>query len=181
MPTPSETRTGFLLALLAALAFGVLPIFGKRAFAEGLDVASLLAWRFSIASALVYPALVSLLGLAFLKRRLRPAAWLALGLSLLGVALTVGFARGPLDTRGVTLALLGAAVVACYLVLGEGLLTGGLAVPATTRAWLLVLLMATLSTAFSIVAMLGGGALILCAVALVRSSSTRGPQILADA
>jgi drug/metabolite transporter (DMT)-like permease len=300
VPTARETRTGFLLALLAALAFGVLPILGKRAFAEGLDVPSLMAWRFAIASSLlwtltlargtggqllaarrraaliglgvvyagsaglyflaleripaataslvfyVYPTLVSLLGLVVLKRRLRPAGWLALALSLLGVALTVGSAGGPLDPRGVALALIGATVVACYMVLGEGILTGvptlsatahvitgsaiaywiwnaltgGPAVPSTARAWLLIALLATLSTAFSIVAMLGairrigsgptsilltlepaftaalatlllgeslaprqllGGALILCAVALVRASAAYPRPALADA
>jgi drug/metabolite transporter (DMT)-like permease len=234
VPTPTETRTGFLLALLAAVAFGMLPILGKRAFVEELEVPSLLAWRFSIASALlwalalargrggksiagrrraallglggvyagnaglyflaleripaataslvfyVYPALVALLGLVFLKRRMEAAAWVALLLSLLGVALTAGFARGPLDSRGVALVLLGAAVIACYMLLSELALTGvptlpatayvlsgtalacwvwqGLAgrpgLPPTGRAWLVVVLMATLSTGLSILAML---------------------------
>jgi drug/metabolite transporter (DMT)-like permease len=222
-----------LFALLAALAFGCVPILGKQAFAEGLDPQTLLAWRFAIGSAVlwtlalvrprpatipasrrvalvalgvvyagnstlfflaleripaattslvfyVYPALVSVMGFAFLKRRVRPAGWAALGLSLAGVALTVGAARGPLDARGVGLALLAAVVISAYLLLSESAVTGipalgatahvltgtalacwtwqavtgRFAVPPTTRAWVLVFVMATLSTAFSILAML---------------------------
>jgi drug/metabolite transporter (DMT)-like permease len=235
VPPARETRTGFLLALVAALAFGILPILGKRAFGEGLDVASLMAWRFTIASALlwalalvrgvpqrtlpfhrraalialgvvyaaggglyflaleripaataslvfyVYPALVSLLGVAVLKRRPDRVGWTALGLSLLGVALIVGFTRVALDPRGVVLALIAAAVVASYMVMGERVLagiptllstahvigasaalfwmlkalTGGVAVPSSARGWVVIALLATVSTAISSLAVLG--------------------------
>jgi drug/metabolite transporter (DMT)-like permease len=235
VPTPSDTRSGFALALLAALAFGVLPILGKRAFAEGLAVAPLLAWRFSIGSALLwavalarpggvaaiprrrrwalaalgalyavnaalyflaleripaamtslvfyaYPGLVALLGAVFLRQRFGPPALVAMILALAGVALTVGFSRRALDPIGVALALLSAAVIACYMVLGElavaGLptlpstvfvltgatgaywlwqaLSGSPNLPPTSRGWLLVLLMGTVSTALSFLAMVG--------------------------
>jgi drug/metabolite transporter (DMT)-like permease len=233
VPSPADIRTGFLLALVSACAFGVLPVFGKFAFAEGFEVATLLTWRFSIAAALIwalvlargdpggiafrrrfsllglgalygansglyflaleripatttslvfyiYPALVTLLGIAFLKRSVRPLELGALATSLVGVALTVGFATGELDPAGVGLALASAAVIAIYLVLGELVLadiptvhatalmmtgtalaylgweaaTGGLGLPPTPRGWLLVLVMATVSTALSILAML---------------------------
>jgi drug/metabolite transporter (DMT)-like permease len=230
----SRTRSGFLLALVSASAFGVLPIFGKFAFAEGLEVTTLLAWRFSLAALVLwalaavrparariptprrrallalgalysinsalyflaleripasmtslvfylYPALVTLLGVVLFKRKIRPLNLLALGLALLGVTLTVGFAPGDLDPAGIALALSAAAVVAFYFLLSELALSGlptlyatafvmtgtavacwiwqalanGFAAPPSGRAWLLVGIMAVFSTALSIVAMLG--------------------------
>ena len=236
MPLPPHARRGFALALVAAGAFGALPVFGKFAFAEGLSVVTLLAWRFGIAAALlwglvlarpsasgagrmrgprraallglgavyavnsglyflalrripatatslvfyVYPALVALLEIAFLGRRARPAKLGALALTLAGVALTVGVARGGLDPIGVALALASAVVVSAYLSLGELALAGLPTLPATAhvmlgtalayaawhvaagadlpsglRAWVLVGTMAVVSTALSILAMLG--------------------------
>lgn len=255
MPTPAQTRTGFLLAILSSATFGILPIFGKLAFAEGFEVPTLMAWRFSLGSLVlwgllllrsskgtggvvlpggkgggaggavsrltiglrrrfallglgalysvnsalyflaleripatatslifyIYPAIVALLGITLLRQKVRPLKLTALALALAGVILTVGFARGRLDPAGVAMALASAAIVAFYLILGELALagvpmihatalvltgttlaflgwemaTGGLGLPPTPRGWLLVVLMATVSTALSIVAMLG--------------------------
>ena len=233
MPHRSGVRGGFALALLSASCFGVLPITGKLAFAEGFAVGPLLAWRFALAAALlwplallrggldavsprrfvalfvlgafyagnsalyflaleripatttslvfyVYPAFVALLGAAFLGRPLTPARTAALALALLGVSLTVGFAREGVNVTGVGLALASAAIVAVYLTLGEIALRGIATLPATVvvlsgtaaamwvfllatgttamppgrTAWALVAFMATVSTALSIVAML---------------------------
>lgn len=231
MPRPSST--GFALALIASFAFGVLPIFGKYAFAEGFDVVTLLTWRFSIGALLmwtaslvrdrgrtitgrrrlellaigglygvnaafyfmaleripattaslifyVYPAVVALLAMAFLKVRLRRLELAALALALLGVALTVGFAKAPLDTVGVAFALLSAGVIAGYMILSEVALAGVPILPATAIAisgtalaywgvqivggrlgmppsglgWVIVLAMGTISTALSMLALL---------------------------
>lgn len=244
MPRRPGTPSGFLLALVAAAAFGALPIFGKFALAEGFEVPTLLAWRFGLAAILLwgvvllrkdagtpgeehpakaaatianrrrmallglgslygvnsglyflaleripatttslvfylYPAIVMLLGAAFLKRRVGRLEVVALALALVGVALTVGFA-GRVDGSGVALALASAAVVSLYFLLGELVLaglpllpatalvmtgtalaygawegaTGGLGLPPTGRGWLIVAAMATFSTALSIMALL---------------------------
>lgn len=235
---PSSTRAGFALALVSASSFGVLPIFAKLAFDEGVDVGALLFWRFGLACVVlwtvvaaraarpggplavprrraarlfalgllyavnsafyflalyripasttslifyVYPALVALLGIAWLRRPVRLVKLAALATTLTGVFLTVGFSTGPLDPLGVALALASAGVLAVYLVLSEAalaglptlratafvvsgtalaflaaeLVRGGLVPPPTAVAWLLVGIMATVSTALSIVAMLG--------------------------
>ncbi len=245
MPRGPGTRSGFLLALVAAAAFGALPIFGKFALAEGFEVPTLLAWRFGLAAILLwgmvllrkdagtpgeerpakgaatianrrrvallglgslygvnsglyflaleripatttslvfylYPAIVMLLGVGFLKRRVGRLEVVALALALIGVALTVGFAGGRVDETGVVLALASAAVVSLYFLLGELVLaglpllpatalvmtgtalaygaweaaTGGLGLPPTGRGWLIVAAMATFSTALSIMALL---------------------------
>jgi drug/metabolite transporter (DMT)-like permease len=234
VPHRSGVRGGFALALLSASCFGVLPVAGKLAFAEGFEVGPLLAWRFGLGAAVlaalvalrgglgavsgrrraalfslgalyaansalyflaleripatttslvfyVFPAFVAVLGAVFLGRPLTPARLCALVLALVGAALTVGFAREGLDAAGVALALASAAVVAVYLTLGEVALrgiatlpatvvvlsgtaaafwlfliaTGGAALPPGRTGWALVAFMATVSTALSIVAMLG--------------------------
>jgi len=47
-----DERRGLLLVLLSTVAFGVLPIFGKVAYAEGVRPLVLLAWRYVVASLL---------------------------------------------------------------------------------------------------------------------------------
>jgi drug/metabolite transporter (DMT)-like permease len=234
VPHRSGVRGGFALALLSASCFGVLPVAGKLAFAEGFGVGPLLAWRFGLGAALlaglvalrgglgavsprrraalfalgalyagnsalyflaleripatttslvfyVFPAIVAVLGALLLGRPLTPARVGALALALVGAALTVGFAREGLNATGVLLALGSALVVAVYLTLGEVALrgiatlpatvvvlsgtaaslwivllaTGGVALPPGRTGWALVAFMATVSTALSIVAMLG--------------------------
>lgn len=237
MRSHPDSRTGFLLAFLSAAAFGALPIFGKLAYAEGFAVPTLLAWRFSIAAALlwslvllrraprrvtagigrrraalltlgvlftvnsglyflaleripatttslvfyVYPAVVAILGTVLFGRRLERRTWVALGLALGGVALTVGYARGPLDYTGVGMALGAACVVSFYFLLGEvalpgvptaeataliltgtaltfwtwEVLVGTPSAPPSERGWAIVSALAILSTALPMLAMLG--------------------------
>lgn len=50
--TARDERRGLLLVLLSTVAFGVLPIFGKVAYAEGVRPLVLLAWRYVVASLL---------------------------------------------------------------------------------------------------------------------------------
>jgi drug/metabolite transporter (DMT)-like permease len=77
-------RVGLLLCVLSAAGFGSLAIFGKQAYAGGLDVAGVLAMRFGLAAPL-------LVGLALVARRnLRlpwPTALRLLGLGGIGYAI----------------------------------------------------------------------------------------------
>ena len=59
-----QQRTGALLVLASAVAFGVMPIFGKLAFEAGVGVATLLFVRFAIAAPVLWAA----------RRRARRAA-----------------------------------------------------------------------------------------------------------
>jgi drug/metabolite transporter (DMT)-like permease len=51
-----QQRTGALLVLASAAAFGVMPIFGKLAFETGVSVATLLFVRFAIAAPILWAA-----------------------------------------------------------------------------------------------------------------------------
>ncbi|HWK29784.1 MAG TPA: DMT family transporter [Solirubrobacter sp.] len=54
-----QHRTGALLVLASAAAFGVMPIFGKLAFEAGVGVATLLVIRFAIATPILWGAVVA--------------------------------------------------------------------------------------------------------------------------
>ena len=69
---------GFLAVFVASLGYGALPIFAKLAFAEGVEVLPLLAWRFLIGSALVWAFVLA-------AGRPRPPRAHVPGLCLLGV------------------------------------------------------------------------------------------------
>src|SRR3954467_4372140 len=49
-----QQRTGALLVLASAVAFGCMPIFGKEAFEAGVGVATLLFVRFAIAAPVLW-------------------------------------------------------------------------------------------------------------------------------
>lgn len=51
--SPASEARGLGLVVLSTLAYGVQPIFGKIAYAAGVEPLSLLAWRYLIASALL--------------------------------------------------------------------------------------------------------------------------------
>src|SRR3954467_3911943 len=53
-----QQRTGALLVLASAVAFGVMPIFGKLSFEAGVGVATLLFVRFAIAAPVLWVAVV---------------------------------------------------------------------------------------------------------------------------
>jgi drug/metabolite transporter (DMT)-like permease len=55
MPSMQQ-RTGAFLVLASAVAFGVMPIFGKLAFSAGVGVATLLFVRFAIATPVLWAA-----------------------------------------------------------------------------------------------------------------------------
>lgn len=84
-----------------------------------------------------YPTMVALISL-FLGERLSMRAWLALGLTLIGIALTVpdfGEGLGENNLIGVAFAFLNALVVAVYFVLNSRILKGHTAM-LRASAWL---------------------------------------------
>jgi len=52
-PSPRDEARGLTLVALSTIAYGVLPILGKVAYAAGVRVLPLLAWRYVIAAALI--------------------------------------------------------------------------------------------------------------------------------
>ena len=78
-----QQRTGALLVLASAVAFGVMPVFGKLSFEAGVGVATLLFVRFAIATPVLWAAV----------RRPRRAARAGRGPVLRALALgAVGYA-----------------------------------------------------------------------------------------
>ena len=73
---------GLLVVFLASLGYGALPVLAKLAFAEGVDVLPLLAWRFVLGSALVWAFVLG-------AGRPRPPRDRVAGLCLLGVLYAV--------------------------------------------------------------------------------------------
>lgn len=71
-----------------------------------------------------YPALVTLQGAALGWERLSGRVLLALGLALLGCALTLGVGPGPLHPQGVMLALASAGIYSVFVVAGSRVLGG---------------------------------------------------------
>jgi drug/metabolite transporter (DMT)-like permease len=81
-----QHRTGALLVLASAVAFGVMPVFGKLAFEAGVSVATLLAVRFTIAA----PVLWALAGVRGFPRLPRTVVLRGLALGAVGYALQSG-------------------------------------------------------------------------------------------
>jgi drug/metabolite transporter (DMT)-like permease len=111
------------LPRLRVLAMGTL--LGIAALAAFFGLERLPAGTFSVLF-YTYPALVALIE-ALLGERLSPQAWIAIGLTLTGVALTApdfsaGFSGDNLP--GILLALLDALVVAVYMIASSRLLRG---------------------------------------------------------
>jgi drug/metabolite transporter (DMT)-like permease len=82
-----QQRTGALLVLASAVAFGVMPVFGKLAFSAGVGVATLLFVRFAIATPVLW-------GAVGLRRALphveRTVVLRALALGAVGYAMQAG-------------------------------------------------------------------------------------------
>jgi drug/metabolite transporter (DMT)-like permease len=86
MPSMQQ-RTGALLVLASAVAFGVMPIFGKLAFEAGVGVATLLFVRFAIAAPVLWAAVA--LRRTF-PRVERGVLYRALALGAVGYAMQAG-------------------------------------------------------------------------------------------
>jgi drug/metabolite transporter (DMT)-like permease len=164
---------GILYIIISAAAFGTLAIFGRYAYASGLDTFTLLFLRFTIAALLMggllalrreplprgsvlvrlagmggigyvaqsfcyltaikyasaglvalllylYPAMVALLSVLFLKERITRLKVVALLVALTGTALTVSPQGG--QWQGILLAIGGAGIYSVYIIVGAGVM-----------------------------------------------------------
>lgn len=151
MPERNRERDGVLLVLVSTLAYGTLPILGKAAYAAGVRVEPLLAWRFVLAALMLAlptgtptPRLpfrkrlvLWALGVLFVGNALAyfkaletvPAATVALVVFTYPVIVTLLsglFGLDPLTVRGLASAAL--AVAGCALTVGLGAGRAGLGV-----------------------------------------------------
>jgi drug/metabolite transporter (DMT)-like permease len=78
-------RRGDWLVLFSAACFSTMPIFGNRAYAAGIDLVSLLAWRFLLSTALLWVFLVLTRRAASLPPA-RVAGFLGMGLAYLAMS-----------------------------------------------------------------------------------------------
>lgn len=223
---------GAAFIVLSAVSFGTLAIFGRYAYANGLDTYTLLFLRFTIAAVLMvillvlrgerlprgstlarlvgmgalgyvgqslcylsaikyasaglvalllylYPAIVAILSVIFLKDRLNRSKGVALGLATLGAALTANPQGG--QWSGILLALCAALIYSVYIVVGAGVMGKVSAVqssvviftsaslvfgvltsiqgphwPSSNAGWLAVAGIALIATVLAVVAFLAG-------------------------
>jgi drug/metabolite transporter (DMT)-like permease len=61
MSSPRSPAAGMALVALGAIGFGLMPLFARTAYADGLSALSLLSWRFAFAFACLLPFLPKLL------------------------------------------------------------------------------------------------------------------------
>lgn len=223
---------GMMLVALSAAGFGTLPLFGRYAYADGLDALTILFFRFSLAASLMlallilrrehlprgaallrligmgalgyvgqafayltalkyasaglvalllylYPVFVALLAALVLHEPLTGVKGLALGLALVGTALTVGPAGG--QALGTLLAVAAAAIYSVYIIVGThvmkhvsavqssavifaaaGVTSGALMIvngprlPATGAGWAAITAIVLIATVLPVVAFLAG-------------------------
>lgn len=160
---------GFALVCISATAYGTLAIFGRYAYAAGMDALTMLFFRFSLSAAVIaclllvrreslsrgrmllrpagmgaigyvgqafcyltalkyastglvalllylYPVLVAILSALVFRERVSDIKMLALGLALLGTALTVGPEGG--QWTGILLSLSAALIYSLYIMVG---------------------------------------------------------------
>jgi drug/metabolite transporter (DMT)-like permease len=160
---------GIVLVVISAAAFGTLAIFGRYAYAEGMDVFTVLFLRFSLSAVVMtillvacreplprgltlfqlvgmgaigyvgqafsyltalkyassglvalllylYPMFVAILSTIWLREQITRFKMVALGLALVGTALTVGPEEGQF--LGVLLAISAAAIYSVYIIVG---------------------------------------------------------------
>jgi len=82
-----QQRNGALLVLASAVAFGVMPIFGKLAFEAGVGVATLLFVRFAIAAPVLWAAVAVRRAVPKVERRVLGQAF---ALGAVGYAMQAG-------------------------------------------------------------------------------------------
>jgi drug/metabolite transporter (DMT)-like permease len=223
---------GIVLVAISAAAFGTLAIFGRYAYADGLDVLTVLFLRFSLSAVVMtfllvarreplprglallqlmgmgaigyvgqafsyltalkyasaglvalllylYPAFVAILSSIWLREPITRFKTVALGLALVGTALTVGPEGG--QVLGVLLAISAAAIYSVYIMVGTQVLkqvssiqsstvilaaAGGMSgllmlgkgphLPATGAGWAAIGSMALIATVLPVVTFLAG-------------------------
>ena len=84
---PPVQRSGVILCLVSAVAFGAMGIFGKLAYDEGATVGTLLSVRFALAAALLWVLTAATGALPGLRRLARRDVAAALGLGAVGYGL----------------------------------------------------------------------------------------------
>jgi drug/metabolite transporter (DMT)-like permease len=141
-------RSGTLLCLGSAAAFGAMGIFGKLAYEEGATVGTLLAARFAIAAAVLWVVILATGRLAQVRALSHRDAGIALALGGLGYGAQAGayfVALGRLDAS--LLALLvytfPTLVTVTAIVLGRDRLSPRIAVALVLASTGLVLMLAT--------------------------------------
>ena len=87
---PGVQRSGVILCLVSAAAFGGIGIFGKLAYGEGSTVGTLLSVRFTVAAVLLWVLTASTGALAGLRRMPRRDVVAALALGALGYGAQAG-------------------------------------------------------------------------------------------
>ncbi len=144
--TARATRTGVVLVVVSAAAFGAMAIFARRAYDDGAGVTGVLALRFALAAAVLL-VVVRARGLALPRGRLLVALVLLGGLGYVGQSLSYFTA--------LTLAPAGLVALLLYLYPGfVTVLSVALGRERLTRARGFALLLATAGTALTV----GGGA-----------------------
>ena len=95
-------REGLLLCLLSAAGFGAMPIFGRQAFAAGVELTPMLSLRFLLAAAMLWTLI------ALRRRPLGSLRGVALGglLGLCGYSVQAGLYFGSIQRIDVSLASL---------------------------------------------------------------------------
>src|SRR4051794_38794149 len=97
---PGVRRTGVILCLVSAAAFGGIGIFGKLAYGEGSTVGTLLSVRFTVAAMLLWVLTASTGALAGMRRMPRRDVVAALALGALGYGAQAGAYLAPLGRLG---------------------------------------------------------------------------------
>jgi drug/metabolite transporter (DMT)-like permease len=173
-----QQRTGALLVLASAVAFGVMPVFGKLAFSAGVSVATLLAVRFAFAAPVLW-ALAAARG-ALPRAGLRVVAR-ALALGAVGYAMQAGLyflALARMDASVLSLILYPypALVTGAAILLGrESANRRRLAALATATAGLVLVLVGAGAGAFDLTgALLGTGAALTYATYILVSDGVVG-------
>ncbi|UCC87509.1 MAG: DMT family transporter [Anaerolineales bacterium] len=223
---------GIVLVVVSAAAFGTLAIFGWYAYADGMDVLTVMFLRFSLSAVVMtillvtrreplprgltllklvgmgaigyvgqafsyltalkyaspglvalllylYPVFVAILSTIWLRESITRFKTVALGLALVGTALTVGPEGG--QVLGVLLAISAAAIYSVYIIVGTQVLrrvsaiqsstvilaaagaTSGVLMigngphlPATGAGWMTIVSMALIATVLPVVTFLAG-------------------------
>jgi drug/metabolite transporter (DMT)-like permease len=195
---------GIVLVAISAATFGTLAIFGRLAFAQGIDTLTVLAYRFILAAGIMgllmflrkerlprgpvlwrlaamgaigyvgqaycyftalkyasaglvalllylYPLFVTLLSALVLKERITNWKWVALGLAVVGAALTAGPESGQL--LGMSLAVAAALVYSGYIIVGAGVMKEVSSLQSS------LVIFASAGVTFSMLALFSGAAL----------------------
>jgi len=144
---------GFFLVIISAVSFGLMPIFATFAYKNGLDVKTILLFRFLIAAILLniyvlftkqryptsvsligssltsillylYPSIVLILSTVLLKTKVHKSDVLALILTTVGAVLVVGLKFEHINFTGMIFGISAALIYSIYIIVGTKALDG---------------------------------------------------------